>query len=190
MRVGVRPRREAGPCPAPCGVSPRAAAPTLVRAVAGQSDRTATPSQEREGGRHQTIHYAALPCTQLQAAIWGENTGEAGHYRRRYEGTGTVLKMSPRILIQNESPVESHGATLVLPEIWTSTAYPDKKTLPRVTPCMASGFCLPLSPDEVARNCEHKKQPCRIGGRPNPPLPCPSVGSCLFCSQSTGLGQA
>lgn len=75
--VGVWPGREAGPCPGPCGASPRAAAPTLVPAVAGQCDRAATPSQEGEGGRHQTIHNAALPCAQLQAAIWGENTRQS-----------------------------------------------------------------------------------------------------------------
>lgn len=76
--VGVWPRREAGPCPAPCGASPRAAAPTLVPAVSGQCNRAATPSQEGEGGRHQTIHNAALPSAQLQAAIWGgaENQAE------------------------------------------------------------------------------------------------------------------
>lgn len=67
--VGVWPTREAGPCPAPCGGSPRAAAPTLVPAVAGQCDCTATPCQEGEGGRHETVHDAALPCAQLQAAI-------------------------------------------------------------------------------------------------------------------------
>lgn len=49
----------------------------LVPAVAGQCDRAATPSQEGEGGRHQTIHNAALPCAQLQAAIWGENTRQS-----------------------------------------------------------------------------------------------------------------
>lgn len=67
--VGVRPASEAGPCPAPRGGSPRAAAPTLVPAVAGQRDRTTTPCQEGEGGCHQPVHDAALPRAQLQAAI-------------------------------------------------------------------------------------------------------------------------
>lgn len=67
--VWVRRTREAGPCPAPRGGSPGAATPTLVPAVSWQCDRTATPCQEGEGGRHQTVHDAALPCAQLQAAI-------------------------------------------------------------------------------------------------------------------------
>ena len=67
--VGVRPTHEAGPCPASRGGSPRTVAPTLVPAVSGQGDCTATPCQEGEGGRHQTVHNAALPWAQLQAAI-------------------------------------------------------------------------------------------------------------------------
>lgn len=67
--VGARSTGVAGPCPAPRGGSPRGAAPTLVPAVSGQCDCTATPCQEGEGGRHQTVHDAALPRTELQAAI-------------------------------------------------------------------------------------------------------------------------
>lgn len=67
--VGMWPTREAGHCPAPHGGSPRAAAPTLVSSIAGQCDCTATPCQEGEGGRHETVHNAALPGAQLQASI-------------------------------------------------------------------------------------------------------------------------
>lgn len=107
--VGVWPRREAGPCPAPCGASPSAAAPTLVPAVSGQCNRAATPSQEGEGGRHQTIHNAALPSAQLQAAIWRGEPRRAGQGRRRHRwGLGTEPKKSPRILKRTVSPTPSH----------------------------------------------------------------------------------
>ena len=40
-------------------------APTLVLAVLGQWDQTATPCQEEECGRYQMAHAAALPWAQL-----------------------------------------------------------------------------------------------------------------------------
>lgn len=94
--VGVWPGREAGPCPGPRGASPRAAAPTLVPAVAGQCDRAATPSQEGEGGRHQTIHNAALPCAQLQAAIGLTSRGAV--VQGPCPGPALLPDLSPRLL--------------------------------------------------------------------------------------------
>lgn len=57
-------------------------------------------------------------------------------------------------------------------------------------PASDEGPCLQRSPGERALNCAYRKEPSRIGRRPNCPLPCPSVRSCPSCSQRADPAEA